>query len=239
TSTITDELQLATNFRSKVIGVAIKDRGSILPAGHAADAAYWFDGETGNFITSTYYMEKLPKWVDEFNKKNLVEKYLKQGWTTLYPINTYVQSSADDNRYEGKFKGADKPTFPVNTADLYKTSGPGAIRSTPYGNTLSIDMAKAAIENENLGKNVVTDFLALSLSSTDYIGHQFGPNSIEVEDTYLRLDKELGDFFNYLDKKFGAGEYTVFISADHGGAHNINFLKDNNIPANPWATGKI
>src|SRR5690606_4270349 len=149
TSTIADELQLATNFRSKVIGVAIKDRGSILPAGHAADAAYWFDGETGNFITSTYYMEKLPKWVDEFNKKNLVEKYLKQGWTTLYPINTYVQSSADDNRYEGKFKGADKPTFPVNTADLYKTSGPGAIRSTPYGNTLSIDMAKAAIENEN------------------------------------------------------------------------------------------
>jgi len=239
TSTITDELQLATNFRSKVIGVAIKDRGSILPAGHAADAAYWFDGESGNFITSTYYMEKLPKWVDEFNKKNLVEKYLKQGWTTLYPINTYVQSSADDNKYEGKFKGAEKPTFPVNTAELYKTSGPGAIRSTPYGNTLSIDMAKAAIENENLGKNVVTDFLALSLSSTDYIGHQFGPNAIEIEDTYLRLDKELGDFFNYLDKKFGADEYTVFISADHGGAHNVNFLKDNKIPANPWATGKL
>lgn len=238
-STITDELRLATNFRSKVIGVAIKDRGSILPAGHSANAAYWFDGKTGNFITSTYYMENLPKWVDDFNKKNLVEKYLNQGWKTLYPINTYVQSSPDDNRYEGKFQGADKPTFPVNTAELFKKGGPGAIRSTPYGNTISIDMAKAAIENENLGNNVVTDFLALSLSSTDYIGHQFGPNAIEIEDTYLRLDKELGEFFTYLDKKVGVGAYTVFISADHGGAHNINFSKDHKIPADPWASGKI
>lgn len=239
TTTITDELQLATNFRSKVIGVALKDRGSILPAGHSADAAYWFDGESGNFITSTYYMEKLPRWVDDFNKQNLVEKYLNQGWETLYPIKSYVQSSADDNRYEGKFKGADKPVFPINTAELYKTSGAGIIRSTPYGNTLSIEMAKAAVENENLGKNVVSDFLALSLSSTDYVGHQFGPNAIETEDTYLRLDKDLGEFFKYLDEKVGVGEYTVFLTADHGGAHNINFLKDNNIPANPWASGKV
>src|SRR5690606_17800969 len=239
TSTITDELQLATNFRSKVIGVAIKDRGSILPAGHTADAAYWFDGSTGNFITSTYYMDKLPAWVDKFNKQNLVEKYLKQGWNTLYPIDTYIQSSADDNRYEGKFKGAEKAVFPINTAELYKTLGAGLIRSTPYGNTISIDMAKAAIENENLGNNEVSDFLALSLSSTDYIGHQFGPNAIEIEDTYLRLDKELAEFLNYLDKKVGEGQYTVFLTADHGGAHNVTFLKDNKIPADAWSTGKI
>jgi len=238
-NTITDELQLATNFRSKVIGVAIKDRGSILPAGHAADAAYWFDGESGNFITSTYYMEKLPAWVDKFNQQKLVEKYLSQGWKTLYPIDTYVQSSADDNRYEGKFKGMDKPVFPINTAELYKSSGPGIIRSTPFGNTLSIEMAKAAIENEQLGQNVVSDFLALSLSSTDYVGHQFGPNAIEIEDTYLRLDKELAEFFNYLDRKVGAGEYTVFLTADHGGAHNVNFMNDNKIPAGAFNTDKI
>lgn len=238
-STITDELKLATNFRSKVIGVAIKDRGSILPAGHAADAAYWFDGETGNFITSTYYMDKLPAWVEGFNQQKLVEKYLNQGWETLYPIASYVQSAADDNRYEGKFSVSEKPVFPVNTAELYKKSGAGAIRTSPYGNTISFDMAKAAVENEKLGQNVVTDFLALSLSSTDYIGHQFGPNAIEVEDTYLRLDNELAEFFKYLDEKVGAGEYTVFLSADHGGAHNVNFLKDHNIPAGAWGTGKI
>lgn len=238
-TTITDELQLATNFRSKVIGVAMKDRGSILPAGHTADAAYWFDGESGNFITSTYYMERLPKWVTDFNDSNLVEQYLKEGWQTLYPIETYVQSSADDNLYEGKFKGTDKPVFPLNTAELYKTSGPGVIRTTPFGNTLSIDMAKAAIKNERLGQNIVPDFLALSLSSTDYIGHQFGPNSIEIEDTYLRLDRELAEFFNYLDKEVGVGAYTVFLTADHGGAHNVTFSKDNNLPAGPWPTAKI
>src|SRR5690606_35427362 len=177
-STITDELKLATNFRSKVIGVAIKDRGSILPAGHAADAAYWFDGETGNFITSTYYMDKLPAWVEGFNQQKLVEKYLNQGWETLYPIASYVQSAADDNRYEGKFSVSEKPVFPVNTEELYKKSGAGAIRTSPYANTISFDMAKAAVENEKLGQNVVTDFLALSFSSTDYIGHQFGPHAI-------------------------------------------------------------
>jgi predicted AlkP superfamily pyrophosphatase or phosphodiesterase len=238
TSTVTDELRLATNFRSKVIGISIKDRGSILPAGHTGDA-YWFDGESGNFITSTYYMDKLPTWVDEFNKQNLIEKYMNQGWETLYPINTYIQSTADDNKFEGKFSGAEKPVFPVNTADLYKRNGSGAIRTSPYGNTFSFDMAKAAIENEKLGQNVVTDFLALSLSSTDYIGHQFGPNSIEVEDTYLRLDKEMADFFKYLDEKVGAGEYTVFLSADHGGAHNVTFLKEHNIAAGAWPTGKV
>lgn len=238
-STITDELKLATNFRSKVIGVAIKDRGSILPAGHTADAAYWFDGTTGNFITSTYYMKELPAWVSDFNDQGWVEKLMNEGWETLYPIDTYIQSSADDNSYEGAFKGMDKPTLPVNTAELYEKQGPGTISSTPMGNTLTMKMAEAAIENENLGGHDVTDFLALSLSSTDYIGHRFGPNAIEVEDAYLKLDKELEDFFNFLDKKIGKGEYTVFLTADHGGAHNISFMQDNRIPANAWSSGGI
>lgn len=239
TSTITDELKLATNFRSKVIGVAIKDRGSILPAGHAADAAYWFDGKTGDFITSTYYMNELPAWVSNFNKHKWVEKLMKEGWETLYPIDTYVQSSDDDNAYEGKFSGTEAPTFPINTTKLFQEQGPGMISSTPHGNTLSIEMAKAAIENERLGDHDVTDFLALSLSSTDYVGHRFGPNAIEIEDTYLRLDKSLEEFFNYLDRKVGAGEYTVFLTADHGGAHNVSFMQDNRLPAGAWQSGKI
>lgn len=239
TSTITDELKLATNFRAKVIGVGIKDRGSILPAGHLADAAYWYDGREGKWITSSWYMDELPKWVNEFNEKKLYEVYLNQGWNTLYPIKTYVQSTADDTEYEGKFKGTDAPTFPVNTAQLLKDSNPAVITATPYGNTFTFDMAKAAINNENMGKSGITDFLALSLATPDYVGHQFGPNSIEVEDTYLRLDKELGDFLSYLDQKIGKNEYTIFLSADHGGAHNVTFLMDNKMPAAPFPTAQV
>jgi predicted AlkP superfamily pyrophosphatase or phosphodiesterase len=236
-STITDELKLATNFRSKVIGVALKDRGSILPAGHAANAAYWFDNVTGGWITSTYYMNELPLWVKKFNDQKLPEKYLKQDWNTLYDIKTYVQSFPDDNKYEGIFSGQTTPTFPVKTSKMFEKSY-DIIRNTPYGNTLTLEMAKAAIENEQLGKNEVTDFLAISCSSTDYIGHKFGVNAIETEDTYLRLDKDLASFFTYLDNKVGKGNYTVFLSADHGAAHNPNLLIDNKIPAGLWQSGK-
>jgi predicted AlkP superfamily pyrophosphatase or phosphodiesterase len=237
--TITDELKLATNFRAKVIGVALKDRGSILPAGHAADAAYWFDAESGNWITSSWYMQKLPAWVDQFNRQNLVQQYMSRGWSTLYPLATYRQSTSDNNDYEGKFAGTNAPTFPVNTAKLYAEYGAGMIRNTPFGNSFTLDMARAAIKNEALGKRGVTDFLAVSLSSPDYIGHQFGPNSVEVEDNYLRLDQDLGHFLTYLDKEIGKGQYTIFLSADHGAAHNISFLKDRKLPTGSWNSGAI
>ncbi len=232
-STVTDELRLATNFRSKVIGIALKDRGGILPAGHAANAAYWFDDASGNWITSTYYMKNLSAWVTNFNNQKLAEKYLKQDWNTLYPIQTYLQSEPDNNKHEGAFSGMTTPTFPVKTSEMM-AKGTGVIRNTPYGNSLTLDLAKAAIENEALGKNTVTDFLAVSLSSTDYIGHQFGPNSVEIEDTYLRLDRDLASFFTYLDSKVGKGNYTVFLSADHGAANNPTFLTDHEIPAGLW-----
>ena len=236
-STITDELELATNFRSKVIGVALKDRGSILPAGHAADAAYWFDDASGNWITSTWYMKELPAWVQQFNDKKLAQKYLKQDWKTLYPAKTYAQSSADDNRYEGAFKGSDGPVFPIRTSELFRTDGVGIIRSTPYGNTFTLDMAKAALENEKLGQSGMTDFLAVSLSSPDYIGHRFGPNALEVEDMYLRLDQDLADFLSALDKQVGKGNYTLFLTADHGASNNPNFLIDNKLPGGFWQSG--
>jgi predicted AlkP superfamily pyrophosphatase or phosphodiesterase len=233
-TTVTDELKLATNFRSKVIGIALKDRGGILPAGHAANAAYWFDDKTGNWITSTYYMTDLPQWVKDVNDQKLAETYLKLDWNTLYPINTYLQSSPDNSdRYEGKFKGTDAPTLPVKTSALYK-GNLGLIRSTPYGNTLTLDFAVSAINAEQMGQHPVTDFLAVSLSSTDYIGHQFGINAVEIEDTYLRLDRDLANFFTYLDAKVGKGNYTVFLTADHGAAHNPAFLTDHNIPAGQW-----
>jgi predicted AlkP superfamily pyrophosphatase or phosphodiesterase len=238
TTTITDELKLATNFRSKVIGIALKDRGGILPAGHTADAAYWFDDKTGNWITSTYYMKDLPQWVKDFNDQKLPETYLKQDWNTLYPIDTYVQSTPDDNKYEGKFKGMDAPTMPVKTSAIYKNNL-GLIRSTPYGNTLTLDLAVAAINGEQLGQHDMTDFLAVSFSSPDYIGHQFGVNAVEIEDTYLRLDRDFATFFTYLDAKVGKGNYTVFLTADHGAAHNTAFLKDHGIPADVWDDGQV
>jgi len=229
-STITDELKLATNFRSRVIGIALKDRGSILPAGHHPDAAYWFDNASGNWITSTYYMKSLPAWVDRFNAQRLPEKYLAQDWNTLYPINTYIQSLADSNVYEGKFTGQTASTFPIHLSQISRTNF-DLIRTTPYGNTMTLQLAKAAIENEKLGRGAATDFLAVSCSSTDYIGHKFGPNSIEAEDTYLRLDRDLAEFFTFLDRQLGKGNYTVFLSADHGAAYNSGFLADNNFAA--------
>jgi hypothetical protein len=238
TSTITDELRLATNFRSKVIGIALKDRGAILPAGHTANAAYWFEDKSGNWITSTYYMGELPGWLKDFNAQKLPESYLKNDWTPLYPADTYVQSTPDINKYEGKFKGTDTPSLPVKTSALYKNNL-GLIRSTPFGNTLTLDMAIAAIDNEKLGQNEVTDFLAVSFSSTDYVGHQFGPNSVEIEDTYLKLDRDFATFFTFLDAKLGKGNYTVFLTADHGAAHNPAFLTDHHIPAGVWNEGKV
>lgn len=228
-TTIGDEIRLATNFRSKVIGVALKDRGSILPAGHSANAAYWYDVNSGNWITSTYYMKELPKWAADFNAKKVVDKYYEGGWKTLYPINTYTQSTAEEKDYEGKPLGADQKGFPYSLKQ-YAGKTYSYIASTPFGNSMTFDMAKAALDNEQLGKGAETDMLCVSLSSTDYVGHSFGPNSIETEDTYLRLDKDLGDFLSYLDVKVGKGNYTVFLSADHGVAHVPGFMKENKLP---------
>jgi len=236
TTTMTDELRIATNFRSKVIGIALKDRGSILPVGRAANAAYWFDETTGSWITSSYYMNVLPAWLTKFNEQKLPEKYLKQNWNTLYPINTYVQSTKDDSPYEGKLGGAATSVFPLMTSTM---RGFGIINTTPYGNTLTFDLAKEAVENEAMGSDAITDFLAVSLSSPDYVGHLFGPNSIEVEDTYLRLDRDLANFFTFLDTKVGKGNYTVFLTADHGAYNNVGFLTDNKINAGLYPTSEV
>ena len=228
-STITDELRLATNFRSKTLGIAIKDRGAILPAGHTANAAYWYDANTGNFVSSTFYMNDLPDWVKKFNAQQLTNQYYKQNWTPLFALNTYAQSTADDKNYEGTLAAAKNATFPHNLTDYVNTNF-GEIATTPFGNTLTFEMAKAALENEKLGQGTATDFLAVSFSSTDYVGHRFGPNSVETEDTYLRFDKDLAAFFQYLDTKIGKGQYLFFITADHGVSHVPGFLEENKLP---------
>lgn len=237
-TTIGDELHLATNYRSKIISVSLKDRASILPGGHTADGAYWFDAETGNFITSTYYRKDLPGWLKQFNDRQLAKHYLSQDWETLYPTESYKNSTADNNSYENPFPGADTPTMPVATSKLMDSEGLGLIRNTPYGNTLTIDLALAAIDGERLGNRGETDMLAVSLSSTDYIGHQFGTYAIETEDTYLRLDRDIARLLAALDQKIGKGEYLLFLTADHAAAHNFKFLTDKGIPAGGWDIGK-
>jgi len=234
-TTICDELRLATNFRSKVVGIAIKDRGGILPAGHSANAAYWFDNTTGGWISSTYYMKELPGWVNDFNKQKLVDKYFQQGWKLLYPANTYVQSTTDEKKYEGKPLG-DK--FPY---DLKKFIGKGygTLPVTPFGNTFTTEFAKASITAEKLGADDITDFLAISFSTPDYIGHTFGPNSLEAEDGFLRLDKELESLFDFLDTNVGKGQYTAFLSADHGVSQVPEFLQENKLPAGRVYMGTV
>lgn len=238
-TTVTDQLRLATNFRSKVIGIALKDRASILPAGHAANAAYWFDDATGHWITSTYYTNDLPAWVKSFNDNGKIKEYLGKKWETMYPMNTYLQSAADNAPYEGKYRNETAAVFPHDMAVISNQgTNFGAIRSSPYGVSFTLDFAKSAIDNEQMGKHPQTDFLAVSISSSDYIGHQFGPNAVETEDVYLRLDKDLADFFNYLDAKVGKGNYTAFLTADHGAANNPKFLTDHQIPAGYFNGGQ-
>jgi predicted AlkP superfamily pyrophosphatase or phosphodiesterase len=226
-STIGDEMHLASNFHNKVIGISLKDRAAILPAGHSANGAYWYDDKTGEWITSSYYMKELPGWVRELNAKKMADQYFTQDWNTLYPVDSYVQSTPDDVPYENKPFGNSFPYL----LSRFAGKNYSVLPVTPYGNSFTFEMAKAAILGEQLGSGNFTDLLAISLSSPDYIGHTFGPNSIEAEDDFLRLDKDLGEFLRYLDKQVGKGNYLLFLSADHGVAQIPAFLKDHKIPA--------
>ncbi len=234
TTTFGDENRLFTEMRGKTIGIALKDRGSVLPAGHTANAAYWFDFEndgSGLWISSSFYMNELPQWVNDFNTSNITESYFKE-WNTLYDISTYTESGSDLNTFEGVFRGKETATFPYDLKQLKDQNGGFAIiTESPFGNSLTSDFAIAAIENEQLGQDDFTDVLTVSYSSTDKVGHKFGPNSKEVEDTYLRLDKDLERLLNVLDAKVGKGNYTVFLTADHAAPDVLNYMKSVRIPS--------
>ncbi|WP_026952798.1 alkaline phosphatase PafA [Algoriphagus mannitolivorans] len=230
TTTISDEMRFATAMKSKTVGIAIKDRGASLPAGHTGDA-YWYDDQNGDWMTSTFYYDSLPNWVAAFNAKKRPDHYLGMTWETLFPINTYVNSLPDNNEFEGPFIGKETPTFPYQLDTLRQNNGGyGLIASTPFGNSLTLEFALAAIEGEKLGQRGVTDMLAVSFSSPDYIGHRFGPSSVEVEDNYLRLDRDLAKLFDYLDKLLGKDQYLVFLSADHAVAEVPSYLVSKNAP---------
>tara|TARA_B100000674_G_scaffold412571_1_gene360950 strand:+ start:10508 stop:12091 length:1584 start_codon:yes stop_codon:yes gene_type:complete len=204
TTTFGDELKIF-NDESKVIGISLKDRGAILPAGHTANAAYWLSNN-GKWITSSFYMESLPNYVQEINDRNDVQKYLKGDW-----------------KINGKFTH--------NLENLLEKSGGGAIKKTPFGNSILKDLAIEILEEEKLGQDNNTDILTLSFSSTDYIGHQFGPHSYEIKDTYLRLDKDISMLLKYIDSMIGFQNTIIFITADHGVVSEPHQLMNRKIPA--------
>ena len=240
TTTITDELKLFTNQRSKVIGVSLKDRGAIFPSGHLANAAYWYNPNNGHFVTSSYYMNKLPQWLIKFNNKKKSDSLLNQTWKTLLPIEKYIHSEIDDSSFEKKFKGKQLSIFPYNLKTLRKENGNyKLITHVPQGNTLLTELVKATIKGENLGRNETTDFLTISYSSTDYVGHNFGIRSKELEDTYIRMDREIALLLKDLDTEVGKDNYILFLTADHAVSDNPPFLKSKRLPGNFYNSKKI
>ncbi|QJW88993.1 alkaline phosphatase family protein [Spirosoma taeanense] len=238
-TTIGDQLKLATDGRAKVIGIALKDRGAILPAGHAADGAYWFDSRDGNFISSTFYGKELPAWVQAFNARKLPEQFIGQTWQASLPMNQYTESTTDDQAYEGSLPGEAKAVFPhefIGTAGGLKYE---VLRTSPYGDQITKEFALAALKGEQLGQHSVTDMLCVSFSSPDYIGHTFGTHAVETEDNYLRLDRQLADLFAELDATVGKGQWLAFLSADHGVADVPGFSQQYRIPAGVKSYGEV
>jgi len=238
-TTFSDQLRISSNQKSRVFGVSIKDRGAILPVGHAANAAFWYDRQGGKFITSTYYAQKIPAWLQQYNDSKRPDQLIEQGWQTLLPIDQYTESSADDNVFESHFPTKDKSTFPYNLKEIrenikkqqLKPSIYDILVATPAGNTMVKEVALRLLKEEKLGKGKATDMLSISFSSTDIIGHYFGPQSIEVEDTYLRLDRELAELLQALDQEVGEQNYLLFLTADHAGGDAPRYLESLKVPA--------
>ena len=228
-TTIADELERRTDRRSKTIGIAMKDRSAILPIGRTGDAAYWFfEGTDGHFATSTWYMKELPQWINDFNAQGLALKYLNTTWDLLLPRERYRQVLPDANPYEEPLAGASEATLPQDLGTLFKASGGNTalLRFLPGSNTLTTDLALAALHGEGMGKDAITDLLAVSFGAPDEIGHQMGLRAVEMEDMYLRLDLELARLLVALDEQVGQGEYTVFLTADHAAGDVPEYLKD-------------
>lgn len=230
TTTIGDELKIATNFKSKVIGLSIKDRGAILPAGHSADGAFWYDSKTGNFISSTFYSKQLPNWVSNYNNQHRVDSLYAKGWNLSLAKSVYeAHCDQDQNDYESTPLGKEQKSFPYSLSQFIGKDY-GKISSTPYGNTILAELAEQAIINEKMGQDDITDLLAVSFSSPDYIGHSYGPDSWETLDGYVKLDATLAKLFAVLDKQVGKNNYTVFLTADHAVAHIPGFSKKHHLP---------
>ncbi len=227
-TTLGDEIERRTDGAGKTIGVALKDRASMLPIGRTGDAAYWMSYSSGEFVTSDWYgMTELPKWVKAFNQRALVPKYLDRKWEPMLPVERYHLALPDDNAYEGSFVANTKATFPYDLSTWKEDpKRMELIKYTPWGNTITTDMAIAALIGEEMGTDVTTDLLAISYGATDELGHYTGVRAMELEDMYIRLDQELERLLIELDQRVGADNYTLFLTADHGAVDVPQYVKD-------------
>ncbi|MFN8207825.1 MAG: alkaline phosphatase family protein [Bacteroidales bacterium] len=231
TSTIGDEMHL-TQPASKVISIATDPVQAVLSSGHTADAAYWYDSGTGQWMTSNYYLKDLPAWVQDFNNKKIPDIYLQESWNTLLPVSAYKESLPDDNPYEKGIRG--KKTFPY---DINLMSMKGKKREydllpyTPGGMMYTRDFAVNAIVQEQLGKDDSTDLLLLNFTTPGLVGSLYGPRSVEVEDIFLRLDLELAFFLRFLEQELGMENVLIYLTADHGSAYVPGYLEEIKIPS--------
>jgi predicted AlkP superfamily pyrophosphatase or phosphodiesterase len=212
-STFSDQLHLATNGKAKIVSVSIKDRGAVLTGGHFGKS-YWYDKKTGNMVSSSYYHNELPAWVSEFNESGFKDEYLGRAWQLSMAKDKYHNDKGNrefQRPPEGFAKGFPH-IMPSKASPLYYDF----ISNTPFGDQLTAKFAKQAISNEGLGKDTTTDYLAISFSVNDYVGHSFGPSSLEAEDNLLALDKTLSNLFSYIDKEIGIENVLIAFSADHG-----------------------
>jgi len=236
-STFSDELTLSTNGGAKVFAVSVKDRGAVTLAGHTGKA-FWFSKAAKEFITSSYYYDQYPQWVNEWNKEKKFEHYSNSSWQLLHDKSTYLLGANDDAPWEADIAGFGR-TFPHKYGDAAGRNFGNFLTFSPAGDELTLDFALTLLEKEELGQDEITDFLAISFSSTDYVGHLFGPSSLEAEDNILRLDRTLAKLFSAVDKKVGLKNTLIVLSADHGGpeapGYNKSFgIESGYVSPNKW-----
>ena len=220
-STVGDELRLATNDRARVIGISVKDRSAILPAGRHANAAYWFSTASGNMVSSTYYFNQLPNWVTSFNNSRPADKYFGAKWERLLPAAEYERRAGPDSpAWETVGSGSgDTNAFPHTITGGATTAGRAfynALDYSPFSNDLLVSFAEQAIVNEQLGKDDDTDVLTVSFSANDYVGHRYGPYSQEMMDVTLRVDRQIATLLDFVQTQVGLSNTVVAFTADHG-----------------------
>ena len=238
-TTFSDELRSNTGGKARVVGVSVKDRGAISMAGHSG-TAYWFSKASGEFVTSTYYLDAYPDWVNAFNESKPAQKFAGTEWQLLHDKDSYLFGDSDDRPWEYDVGGFGR-TFPHSFGDGSSKYFTTWLTLSPPGDRLVLDFAKQALTEEQLGQDAVTDYLSVSFSSTDYVGHIFGPSSLEAEDNILRLDRTLAELFAFVDDKVGLENTLIVLSADHGGPDTPGYLNGLKIPAgyvNPGDWGK-
>ena len=236
-STFSDELAVHTAGRAKIFGVSVKDRGAITLAGHAGKA-FWFSKKTGEFVSSTYYYDQYPDWVNAWNKNRLADTYAETSWELLNDPSSYIYKDTDDRPYETEMPGYGRVfphPFGEKDSKLFYT----LLTLSPVGDDLTLDFAKSLMVNEKLGEDAVTDYLAVSFSSTDYMNHVFGPASLEQEDNLLRLDRTLADLLKFVDEKVGLINTLIVLSADHGAPEAPEYMAENGMAVDRLVPSKF